>query len=162
MKGSGFTVLDGHRYITGAGIAHVVSILSRRGTSTTRCSTPTRRTAACSGLVQSSGAADRLAPSSVDESELPMAIGIYISPESFPVDKYDSTLKDLENAGAGAPAGRLYHVAMKSPGGVHVFDIWESKEAFEAFGATLLPILSAAGVDPGEPMISEVHNVITA
>jgi hypothetical protein len=107
-------------------------------------------------------AADRLAPSRPDESELPMAIGIYFSPESFPVDKYDSTLKDLENAGAGAPAGRLYHVAMKSPGGVHVFDIWESKEAFEAFGATLLPILSAAGVDPGEPMISELHNVITA
>ena len=119
------------------------------------------RTAGTSGVAESSGR-DRLAPSSPDESELAMAIGIYFSPESFPVDKYDSTLKDLENAGAGAPAGRLYHVAMESPGGVHVFDIWESKEAFEAFGATLLPILSAAGVNPGEPMISEVHNVITA
>jgi hypothetical protein len=38
--------------------------------------------------------------------------------------------------------------------------VWESKETFEAFGATLLPILAAAGVDPGEPMISEAHNVI--
>ena len=63
-----------------------------------------------------------------------MAIGVYFSPESFPVEKYDSTLKDLEDAGAGAPAGRLYHFAMQSPGGVHVFDIWESQEAFEAFG----------------------------
>jgi hypothetical protein len=91
-----------------------------------------------------------------------MAIGVYFSPESFPVEKYDSTLKELEGAGAGAPAGRLYHCAMESPGGVgvHVFDVWESQEAFEAFGATLLPILSAAGVDPGEPMITEVHNVI--
>jgi hypothetical protein len=89
-----------------------------------------------------------------------MALGIYFGPESFPVDKYDSTLKDLEDSGAGAPAGRLYHFALESPGGVHVFDVWESKEAFEAFGATLLPILAAAGVDPGEPMISEVHNVI--
>jgi hypothetical protein len=91
-----------------------------------------------------------------------MAIGVYFSPESFPVDKYDSTLKDLEAAGAGAPAGRLYHCALESSGGVHVFDIWESQEALEAFGATLLPILAAAGVNPGEPMISEVHNVITA
>ena len=91
-----------------------------------------------------------------------MALGIYFSPESFPVHKYDSTLKDLENAGAGAPAGRLYHCAMKSPGGVNVFDIWESKEAFEAFGATLIPILSAAGVDPGEPQISEIHNIIVS
>jgi hypothetical protein len=89
-----------------------------------------------------------------------MAIGIYFSPESFPVEKYDSTLKDLEAAGSGAPAGRLYHCAMESPGGVHVFDVWESQEAFEAFGATLRPILSAAGVDPGEPMITKVHNVI--
>ena len=90
-----------------------------------------------------------------------MAIGIYFSPESFPVDKYDSTLKDLEDAGAGAPAGRLNHSAHESPGGHNDIDVWESKEALEAFGATLLPILSAAGVDPGEPMISEVHNVIT-
>ena len=89
-----------------------------------------------------------------------MPIGVYFSPESFPVDKYDSTLKDLENAGAGAPDGRLYHCAMAAPGGVHVFDVWESKEKFEAFGATLMPILTAAGVDPGEPSISQIHNTI--
>jgi hypothetical protein len=89
-----------------------------------------------------------------------MAIGVYFSPDSFPVDKYDSTLKDLEDAGAGAPDGRLYHCAMQSPGGVHVFDVWESMETFEAFGATLLPILAKAGVDPGEPMITETHNLI--
>ena len=89
-----------------------------------------------------------------------MAIGVYFRPDSFPVDKYDSTLKDLEDAGAGAPDGRLYHCAMEAPGGVHVFDVWESMETFEAFGATLLPILAKAGVDPGEPMITEAHNVI--
>ena len=89
-----------------------------------------------------------------------MALGIYFSPDSFPVDKYDSTLKDLEDAGAGAPAGRLYHCALASPGGVHVFDVWESQEAFDAFGETLIPILSAAGVDPGEPHIAEIHNII--
>jgi hypothetical protein len=41
-----------------------------------------------------------------------------------------------------------------------VFDIWESQEAFEAFGATLLPILSGLGVDPGQPMVAPVHNII--
>jgi hypothetical protein len=89
-----------------------------------------------------------------------MALGIYFSPDSFPLDKYDATLKDLEDAGAGAPAGRLYHCAFASPGGVHVFDVWESQEAFDAFGETLIPILSAAGVDPGEPHIAEIHNII--
>jgi hypothetical protein len=41
-----------------------------------------------------------------------------------------------------------------------VFDIWESQEQFEAFGATLMPIMGAAGVDPGEPMVATVHNVL--
>jgi hypothetical protein len=49
---------------------------------------------------------------------------------------------------------------MASPGGVHVFDVCESQEAFEAFGQTLIPILSAAGVDPGEPQVAEIHNII--
>jgi hypothetical protein len=41
-----------------------------------------------------------------------------------------------------------------------VFDIWESQDQFEAFGQTLIPILSELGVDPGQPMAAEVHNVI--
>jgi hypothetical protein len=38
--------------------------------------------------------------------------------------------------------------------------VWDSAEDFQAFGVTLLPILSAMGVDPGAPSISPVHNVI--
>jgi len=38
--------------------------------------------------------------------------------------------------------------------------VWESQEKFEAFGATLIPILTGLGVDPGEPMVAPVHNVI--
>jgi len=41
-----------------------------------------------------------------------------------------------------------------------VFDIWESQEAFEAFGASLGPIMAGLGADPGEPMVARVHNVI--
>jgi hypothetical protein len=66
----------------------------------------------------------------------------------------------LEAAGAGAPAGRLYHVALESNGQIQVFDVWESQEAFEAFGATLLPIMGALGADPGQPQVSPVHNII--
>lgn len=69
-------------------------------------------------------------------------------------------LTQLEAAGAGAPAGRGYHVALETNGEIQVFDIWESQEAFEAFGQTLLPIMSGLGVEPGEPMAAEVHNVI--
>ncbi len=41
-----------------------------------------------------------------------------------------------------------------------VFDIWESREAFEAFGPALMPILTGLGVEVGEPMVARVHNVI--
>jgi hypothetical protein len=89
-----------------------------------------------------------------------MALGLYFTPTSFTKEKYDEAIRKLEAAGANAPAGRTFHVALESDGAVQVFDIWESQEAFEAFGATLVPILSELGVDPGQPMIARVHNVI--
>jgi hypothetical protein len=39
--------------------------------------------------------------------------------------------------------------------------VWDSQAAFDAFGATLMPILGGAGIDPGEPVIAPVHNIIT-
>jgi hypothetical protein len=89
-----------------------------------------------------------------------MAMGLYFTPSGFTKEKYDEAIRKLDEAGAGAPAGRSYHIALESDGAIQVFDIWESQEAFEAFGATLIPIMTDLGVDPGEPMIAEVHNVI--
>jgi hypothetical protein len=89
-----------------------------------------------------------------------MALGFYFTPSGFTPAKYDDALARLEAAGAGAPAGRLYHVALENDGLIQVFDIWESQESFEAFGATLLPIMGELGVDPGEPAVAPVHNVI--
>ena len=89
-----------------------------------------------------------------------MALGFYITPSGFTQDKYDEAVSKLEAAGAGAPEGRSYHVALETNGEIQVFDIWESQEAFEAFGATLMPIMAGLGVDPGKPMVARVHNVI--
>jgi len=89
-----------------------------------------------------------------------MAMGLYFTPSSFTVPKYDDSTRKLEEAGAGSPPGRLYHVALETNGEIQVFDIWESQEQFEAFGQTLVPILAEFGVDPGTPQISNVHNVI--
>lgn len=89
-----------------------------------------------------------------------MALGLYFTPSSFSTATYDEALSKLEAAGAGAPAGRLYHVALETDGQIQVFDVWDSKEAFEAFGETLVPIMAGLGADPGEPMVSRVHNII--
>jgi hypothetical protein len=89
-----------------------------------------------------------------------MALGFYFRAGSFPVSTYDEAIKQLQAAGAGAPKGRTYHVALESDGNIQVFDVWESQADFEAFGATLVPILTGLGVDPGEPMVAPVHNII--
>jgi hypothetical protein len=89
-----------------------------------------------------------------------MALAFYFNPTGFTRDKYDDAVKQLEEAGAGTPEGRTLHVAFESNGDIQVFDIWESQAAFEAFGATMLPVMAAVGADPGEPMVATVHNVI--
>jgi hypothetical protein len=89
-----------------------------------------------------------------------MALGFYITGTGFTQDRYDTTLGQLEAAGAGAPEGRVSHVALETNGEIQVFDIWESQEAFDAFGVTLIPILTAAGVEINEPMVARVHNTI--
>jgi hypothetical protein len=87
-------------------------------------------------------------------------ICLYFAPENMSKDKYDEVTKNLEDAGQGSPDGRMYHAAFEGRGGVHVFDVWESQEKFDAFGETLMPILADAGVDPGEPVVANVHNII--
>jgi hypothetical protein len=89
-----------------------------------------------------------------------MAIGFYFSPSSFTPARYDEVIKRLDAAGAGAPPGRTYHFALEVDGLIQVFDVWESQESFEAFGATLVPIMTELGADPGQPMVAPVHNII--
>jgi len=89
-----------------------------------------------------------------------MALGMFFASSSFTPESYDEVISRLEAAGAAAPPGRLYHVALEAGGRIQLFDVWESAEAFQAFGATLVPILAELGIDPGEPQVSPVHNLI--
>ena len=89
-----------------------------------------------------------------------MAIVMRFAPEGMSAAKYDEIIKRLEAAGAGAPAGRLYHVCFGDKENLRVSDIWDSMENFEKFGQTLTPIMQDLGVDTGQPEIIEVHNII--
>jgi hypothetical protein len=89
-----------------------------------------------------------------------MAITVVVTPASMTTAQYDEIIKRLEQAGAGTPAGRLYHVCFGSGDQLRVTDVWESGEAFEQFGQTLMPILQQVGVEMGQPMISPTHSII--
>lgn len=89
-----------------------------------------------------------------------MAIVTRFTPQGLNAAKYDEAIRRLEAAGAGAPAGRLYHVCFGNKEELRVSEIWDSMENFEEFGKTLMPIIQDIGVDPGQPEIVEVHNII--
>ena len=89
-----------------------------------------------------------------------MAIGMYFGQGDFPADRIRRGDRPARGRRCGGAAGRSYHVALEVDGKIAVFDVWESQEAFDAFGATLMPILTELGVDPGPPAVMPVHNVI--
>jgi hypothetical protein len=89
-----------------------------------------------------------------------MALGFYFVHEGFTREKYATAIKQLEAAGAGAPKGRTYHVALESNGAVQIFDIWESQKDFDAFGPIVMPILAKLGVELKQPMVANVVSVI--
>jgi len=89
-----------------------------------------------------------------------MSFVFKFTPAGFTVAKYDEVITQLNAAGAGAPKGRSYHVCYGDANGVHVTDVWDSMEEFQAFGQTLVPIMHSVGVDPGQPEIQQVHNIV--
>jgi hypothetical protein len=91
-----------------------------------------------------------------------MALGIYFVHVGFTPEKYDEVIKELDAAGAGSPKGRSSHFALEDDGAIQIFDVWESQEDFDAFGKTLVPILTAHGVELTAPSISKVYNSISA
>lgn len=89
-----------------------------------------------------------------------MAIAIYFHPESMTAAQYDDVIRRLEAAGQGKPKGRTHHSTFGPDDHLMVYDVWDSQEDFNAFGQTLMPILAEVGLDPGQPDVMPVHNVI--
>src|SRR5262245_59901414 len=106
--------------------------------------------------------ADSLAPRRSGGSEAKegtMAIVVKFAVNNMPADRYDEVIRRLEAGGAGAPAGRLYHVAYGSPDAIQVIDVYDSPDSLNAFGATLIPILQEMGIEAA-PDVQMVHSII--
>jgi len=89
-----------------------------------------------------------------------MAIAIYFHPESMSAAQYDEVIRRLDAAGQGKPKGRTHHSTFGPSESLMVYDVWDSQEDFDAFGAVLMPILAEVGLDAGQPDVMPVHSVI--
>ena len=84
-----------------------------------------------------------------------------VTKRSLTAQQYDDANRQLEAAGIANPAGRVHHSCFGPDNALMVYEVWESQQAFEAYGPLLMPILDKAGIDPGTPDVMPVHNLIS-
>lgn len=89
-----------------------------------------------------------------------MSLLIRFAPPSLTAEKYDSAVRRLNEEGVFPADGLDYEICFGTGDKLKVSQVWDSKEQLEAFGARLMPILAELGIDPGEPEVVEVHNII--
>ena len=85
-------------------------------------------------------------------------IAVYVKPETLTVEQYNKARKDLDASGANI-RGEKHHSCFGEDGQLMVFEIWDSKESYDAFGKFLMPILQEAGIVPSSQDIMEVVNL---
>ncbi len=94
-----------------------------------------------------------------------MAVAVQLDFPGGTLEQYDQVIEKMgfRKGGTGGPGG-LFHWATKTDDGIRVTDVWETREAFDAFAEEKIgPITQEVGV-PGPPRIQffEVHNYLTA
>jgi hypothetical protein len=91
-----------------------------------------------------------------------MSIVVRFHPTNVTIAQYEEVLRREQSAGfTFPPDGRDYHVCFGTDGDLHVSDIWDSREQFQAYGEVLMPILADVGIQfSREPEVFAVHNII--
>ena len=89
-----------------------------------------------------------------------MSLLIRFSPPSLTAEQYDNVVRRLNEEGISPADGLDYEICFGSGDQHKVSLVWDSKEQMDDFGAKLAPILAEFGIDPGEPEVVEVHNII--
>ena len=89
-----------------------------------------------------------------------MSLVIRFSPPSLTAEQYDNAVRRLTEEGVFPADGLDYEICFGKPGNLKVSQVWDSQEQLDAFAARLMPILAELGIEPGDPEVLEVHNII--
>jgi hypothetical protein len=93
-----------------------------------------------------------------------VAVAVDMKFKGASLDQYDQVIQKMGlRQGGEMPPGGISHWVAKTDDGVHIVDVWESKEAFEKFAEEKIrPYTQEVGITR-EPEISfsDVHNYLT-
>jgi hypothetical protein len=85
---------------------------------------------------------------------------IRFTPPSLTAEQYDEVVRRLTEKGIMPADGLDYEICFGSEGNLKVSQVWDTQEQMDAFGEGLKPVLADMGIDPGEPEVVPVHNII--
>lgn len=89
-----------------------------------------------------------------------MAVAIYFHPESLSEPEYRAVVEQLAREGEWPPSGLVHHSCFGEGNQLMVYEVWETQEALDAFGQRLMPVLQQQQLDPGQPQVMPVVNVL--
>jgi quinol monooxygenase YgiN len=84
-----------------------------------------------------------------------MPVAVHICPDRMSHEEYEKVIAELEKS--GVQEGRLYHAAYGEDE-VQIFEVWRSKEEFDAHRDNLFAALQGAGVDAGTVEVHPLHS----
>ena len=94
-----------------------------------------------------------------------MAVAVEVRFPNATLEQYDQMLQKAGLHGsATGPPGLVFHWVTQDGDAMYAVDVWESREAFEAYALEhMVPIAREVGVE-GEPEIRfyDVHNTLSA
>jgi quinol monooxygenase YgiN len=86
-----------------------------------------------------------------------MSVAVHITCGHMSKDDYERVIKELEASGASDPDGRQFHAAYGDDD-VHMFEVWETPEHFEAHRNDLVSAIQCAGVDTADIVLHSLHS----
>jgi hypothetical protein len=93
-----------------------------------------------------------------------MAVAVQMEFEGVTLEQYDAILEKMGymHDGEGAPGG-VFHWVAQTGRGLHIVDVWESKDAFERFAREELgPYTQELGIEQPQMTFFEVYNTLRA
>ena len=90
-----------------------------------------------------------------------MAVAIEMLFRGATLDQYDQVVEKMGLTPGGAtPPGAISHWVAEVDDGLHIVDVWDSREAYDQFAQEKIgPYSAEAGItDPPETRFYEVHN----